>query len=332
MRRLRGARRLNVRIQISDAGRLGDRRYRMLLTFALFNLTAYGCLRHQCIAADHRARGHRLETLFGGALEAGIVDAAIDDKIVDRGVVGRISGLRDEAAVTALRNGIIVEMAVTEMTLADKDPERLELVVAETRSVPIAIAVLIVVIAAIDAVTVIIVVGRHREPADIAAARTPHDPRRSPDVAGNPEPTITRIVDPTAVMVSDVAPTFVGDPEPAIFAGVHPIAIVIGPEIATDAGGMPDIAPTGVMAPGSIGREPAMEIVEADADSDLGARGNRDGYREESWKGDYSRAKRRCGNAKHCNVSLRSKCDPAANAVSRVSLFSYPEATVGDGG
>lgn len=56
----------------------------------------------------------------------------------------------------------------------------------------------------------------------------------------------------------------------------------------------PYFTPTGVIAPDALGREPAVEIVEADAHADLlRARGNGDGRREKCWNGGCGREAQR---------------------------------------
>src|SRR5436190_2177950 len=97
----------------------------------------------------------------------------------------------------------------------------------------------------------------------MAVVGTPCDPSGRPDITRDPKPAIIGIIDPAPVMKGDIAPGIGRLPRPAIF-GIDPIAPVIGPEIAFDADGLPDVAPARVLVPAAIGRQPIIEIAEAD--------------------------------------------------------------------
>src|SRR5258706_74846 len=131
-------------------------------------------------------------------------------------------------------------------------------------------------------------------------------------------------------MIGNVAPTLVGDPDHTVFARVHPMPVRIRPEVAIDAGGMPDFAPTSIVAPGSIRREPAVEIVESNAHADLRACWNCDRCREERRDGDCGRAKRLCRKAKHDFISLVEVRAHRACGKSRKPFPLFGSKSVGD--
>jgi len=66
---------------------------------------------------------------------------------------------------------------------------------------------------------------------------TPAHPSRAPNQIGDPQPTVTGLSNPTAVMEGDISPTVIRYPKPTVFR-VNPVPIVIiGAPVSSGSGG-----------------------------------------------------------------------------------------------
>ena len=204
-----------------------------------------------------------------GASGGVCVDAAIHDVIVDRDVVcdvGRVAHDIDRAVARRLP---ATEVAFAETIFFDEDPLRRRPAGTIFRSVPIGITIAAVIIAPVIGVDLDadqkIIRGRHREPADITAARAPHCPGRRPDITGQPNPPVERVVNPAAIMEGNVPPGIAGNPSYAELVSVLPVTVgIIGTEIRTDIGRPPNAAPARVIIPIAMRREFVFEIIIVD--------------------------------------------------------------------
>ena len=96
---------------------------------------------------------------------------------------------------------------------------------------------------------------RERCPADMIVGRPPGHPRRRPDVSGYPEPAITVVIAPAAVMIGGPAERFVGNPIPPIVVRIDPATLLVGSPVCIDVGWQEYEPMTLALHPTAMGRE-----------------------------------------------------------------------------
>ena len=151
-------------------------------------------------------------------------------------------------------DGVAVIIAISKMRRVDEDPTGCEPVGTVIRPVPVQIAIGAIGIAPVCRIDFSsgqeFAIRWHGKPANVIVAATPQHPRGRPDVTGDPQPTVSRIIDPAAIMEGNVAPAVVRNPDPAVLIRIIPMPLPIGPEIGHRRA--PDISPAGVMEPAAI--------------------------------------------------------------------------------
>ncbi len=103
---------------------------------------------------------------------------------------------------------------------------------------------------------------RQRSPADVTTARSPVNPRRSPDSTRHPGPAVARHRDPAAIVKRSPAPVPLGYPGPAVVGVVPASAGVIGRKVSPDhvLRRHPDLTVLRALHPLTVGSQRIAEV------------------------------------------------------------------------
>lgn len=125
--------------------------------------------------------------------------------VVDADPADNPGTLQDGQPVVVL-NKVVAQIGTVEITVTDKDPMVVRVVVLSSETDVYADA------------------GTHGCPTVIAVGDSPTDPGRAPFITGNPHPSVSVVVIPTTVMKGRPTPFVVGDPSPTV-VGQGPMAV-----------------------------------------------------------------------------------------------------------